>query len=189
MQTSNLNEEQLELIQSIGDNSRHLSQLNRSLALLFKIDHHHYSSTGQFYPSTGIMRQLDNLNELIELKELKLTTHLPQDITIPMDPVLGDILVYNLVKNAIVHNQHQGMLDIHLQADILRLVNNGPALLYPADQYFSEFIKGPESKGLGLGLALVRKICEVSGLTVKYTYNQSFHQFEITWHEKTNKLA
>ena len=184
MQTSNLNEEQLLLIQSIGDNSRHLSQLNRSLALLFKIDHHHYSSTGVYLPSPGIYRQLDNLAELIELKELKLTTNLPPAVTVPMDPTLGDMLVYNLVKNAIVHNLQGGVLEINLQPGVLKVVNSGPELLHPADYYFSEFIKGRDSKGLGLGLALVRKIADVSGLSVKYTFNSFFHQFEVHWSEK-----
>lgn len=187
MQTSNLDDEQLQLIQSIGDNSRHLSQLNRSLALLFKIDHHHYSSTGIFNPATGILRQLDNLKELIDIKELKLATRLPSEITIAMDPSLGDILVHNLVKNAIVHNQLGGKLEIDLQPGRLKVVNNGPELTHPTDHYFSEFIKGPDSKGLGLGLALVRKICEVSNLSVKYTYAYDLHQFEIKWAEKNNK--
>jgi signal transduction histidine kinase len=187
MQTENLNDEQLLLIESIGDNSRHLSQLNRSLALLFKIDHHHYSATGIFNPATGIFRQLDNLNDLIEIKELKLTSRLPTDVQVPMDPSLGDILVYNLVKNAIVHNQQGGILDIELQSSALRITNNGPALLHPTDHYFTEFIKGPDSKGLGLGLSLVRKICEVSRLSVKYTCSGGLHQFIIDWSEKNYK--
>lgn len=184
MQTANLSNEQLQLIGSIGDNSRHLSQLNRSLALLFKIDHHHYSSTGKFFPATGIVRQLDNLKELIDIKELKLKTSLPSDITVPMDPSLGDILVHNLVKNAIVHNLPGGILDIELRAGHLRIVNNGSELLHPTDHYFSEFTKSPDSKGLGLGLSLVRKICEVSNITVKYTYSNGLHQFDIKWFEK-----
>jgi signal transduction histidine kinase len=189
MQTSNLDNEQLELIESIGDNSRHLSQLNRSLALLFKIDHQHYSANGIFHPATGILRQLDNLNDLIELKEIKLTTVLPPDISVGIDPSLGDILVHNLVKNAIVHNQQGGILDIALNQGSLRFTNNGAEPLHPTDHYFVEFIKGPDSKGLGLGLSLIRKICEVSGLTVKYTYDKGIHQFLVTWPEKNGKLG
>ncbi len=189
LQTSNLDGEQLQLIESIGDNSRHLSQLNRSLALLFKIDHHHYSSTGVFLPANGILRQLDNLNELIELKEIKLNAILPPDITVPMDPSLGDILVHNLVKNAIVHNLYGGILEIELTPGNLRVLNNGPELEHPTDFYFSEFVKGPESKGLGLGLSLIRKICEVSGLEVKYTCGNGLHQFNVKWSEKNGKLG
>jgi len=187
MQTSNLNEEQLQLIESIGDNSRHLSQLNRSLALLFKIDHHHYSSSGLFYPSQGISRQLDNLNDLIEQKQLKLSTRLPSDITVMMDPSLGDILVHNLVKNAIVHNQQGGILEIDLRPGRLKVINQGPELSYPTDHYFSEFVKGSDSKGLGLGLALIRKICEVSDLSIKYTCTGGLHQFEVEWAKKNHK--
>lgn len=188
MQTSNLDEEQLRLIESIGDNSRHLSQLNRSLALLFKIDHQHYPSTGTFYPAMGIMRQLDNLNELIEIKGIRLKTSLPPDITVQMDSSLGDILVHNLVKNAIVHNLQGGNLDISLHSDRLIVVNDGPEPSHPTDYYFTEFIKGPESKGLGLGLSLVRRICNVSGWTVKYTYDSGKHKFEINWSEKNGYL-
>jgi signal transduction histidine kinase len=184
MQTSNLSDEQLHLIESIGDNSRHLSQLNRSLALLFKIDHRHYSSTGIFLPEPGILRQLDNLAELIEIKEIKPTVKMHPDVTIPMDPSLGDILVYNLVKNAIVHNLQGGVLNIEIEPGMLRIENSGPELLHPTEFYFSEFVKGPDSKGLGLGLSLIRKICDVSGLTVKYTCTSGLHLFEILWPEK-----
>lgn len=187
MQTSNLNEEQLQLIGSIGDNSRHLSQLNRSLALLFKIDHEHYSSTGTFFPATGVLLQLDNFSELIDIRDIQVSTHLPADVSIPMDPSLGDILMHNLIKNAIVHNRQGGILKIDLQSGRLSILNNGPELPHPADHYFSEFVKGPNSKGLGLGLSLVRKICQVSNLVVKYKHNGELHQFEINWAEKNNK--
>jgi signal transduction histidine kinase len=184
MQTENLNSEQLSLIESIGDNSRHLSQLNRSLALLFKIDNHHYSSTGDFYPASGILRQLDNLNELIEIKQLIITSTLPADVKLSMDPSLGDILVYNLVKNAIVHNQSGGIVQINLGPGYLNVFNNGPEPTHPTEHYFAEFVKGPESKGLGLGLALVRRICNVSGTTISYTWAEGLHRFKLTWPEK-----
>jgi len=187
MQTSNLDEEQLQLISSIGDNSRHLSQLNRSLALLFKIDHHHYSAKGIFYPAPGILRQLDNLLELIELKNIKVSTNLPTDILVPMDPSLGDILVHNLVKNAIVHNQQGGKLDISLMPGMLKISNEGPDLAHPTEYYFTEFVKGADSKGLGLGLSLIRKICQVSKLSVNYTLNLGIHQFEIKWTKENHK--
>ena len=187
LQTSNLSEEQLGLIESIGDNSRHLSQLNRSLALLFKIDHQHYSPTGVFIPAGGILRQLDNLRELIEIREIHLTSCLPDGITVAMDPSLGDILVHNLIKNAIVHNIQGGTLDIELMPGRLRITNTGPEPVHPTSHYFREFTKGPDSKGLGLGLALIKRICEVCNLTVRYTYTNGFHQFEVKWQENGTK--
>jgi signal transduction histidine kinase len=184
LQTQNLSEEQLRLIESIGDNSRHLSQLNRSLALLFKIDHQHYEPTGRFNPAAGITRQLDNLGELIESKNLTLSIQLTETATVPMDPSLGDILVYNLIKNAIVHNITGGSLQIDLQPGLLRIGNSGPEPEYPTSHYFSEFVKGPDSKGLGLGLPVIKKISEVCNLSVKYTYSSNMHVFEINWDEK-----
>jgi signal transduction histidine kinase len=180
MQTSNLTDEQLELIESIGDNSRHLSQINRSLALLFKIDHHHYSASGEFFPAPAINRQLDNLQELLEIKQISLTSNLSDTISIPIDPPLGEILVHNLVKNAIVHNQPSGSLGITLRPGMLEVSNTGPAPKHPTEYYFSEFIKGPESKGLGLGLALIRRICDVSSISVEYTFAEGWHRFRIT---------
>ncbi len=181
MQTPNLDAEQLKLIESIGDNSRHLSQLNRSLALLFKIDHHHYPASGDFFPAAGILRQLDNLDELIDIKKLSVNTVLPDSICLTMDPALGDILVHNLVKNAIVHNQQGGILDINLGKGYLNVFNSGPEPEHPTGHYFSEFVKGPESRGLGLGLALVRRICTVSGIHVTYTWSDGLHRLSLQW--------
>ena len=184
LQTPGLTEEQLELIGSVSDNSRHLSQLNRSLSLLFKIGNHPITENVGFPATDYIIRQIENLEEVIELQNIKVSRDLDEGVVIPIDPAMGAILVQNLVKNAVVHNLPGGTVNISLHPGSLILQNSGKAPAHPTEHYFREFIKGPDSKGLGLGLSLVRKICLATGIPVDYTYREGLHEFRITWDEK-----
>jgi signal transduction histidine kinase len=184
LQTPGLSKEQLELIGSISDNSRHLSQLNRSLSMLFKIGNHPASENNNFPASDYINQELENLEEVIELLNIKVTRQITEGVVIPIDPAMGAILVQNLVKNAVVHNLSGGTVSISLHPGSLTLKNSGKAPAHPTQHYFKEFVKGPDSKGLGLGLSLVRKICQATGIPVDYTYRDGLHEFQISWDEK-----
>jgi signal transduction histidine kinase len=184
LQTPGLTQDQLELIGSIQDNSRHLSQLNRSLALLFKIGNHRMPESGSFEASGMIDEQIENLEEFIEKMEIRIEKEMQKPVIIPMDQAMGAILIQNLIKNAVVHNIQNGNIRIILKSGFLEISNSGKKPEYPTDHYFTEFVKDPESKGLGLGLSLIRKISQVTGFPVDYQYSDGFHTLTVTWNEK-----
>jgi signal transduction histidine kinase len=184
LQTQGLTPEQLELIGSIEDNSRHLSQLNRSLALLFKIGNHRMPEAGSFEASGMIEDQIENLEELIEKLDLRIEKNIQSPLIMPMDHAMGAILIQNLIKNSVVHNIQGGTIRITLKPGFLEVSNSGKKPDYPTEYYFTEFVKGPDSKGLGLGLSLIKKIGQVTGFSVEYGFREDFHTFRVTWNEK-----
>jgi len=184
LQTPGLTQDQLELIGSIEDNSRHLSQLNRSLALLFKIGNHRMPESGSFEASGMIEEQLENLEELIEKMEIGISRTVDSPLIIPMDHAMGAIMIQNLIKNAVVHNIPGGTIRITLRPGLLEVTNSGRKPEYPTEHYFTEFVKGPDSRGLGLGLSLIKKISQVTGFSLEYNYFEGFHTFRISWKEK-----
>ena len=93
---------------------------------------------------------------------------------------LAEILVMNLVKNAIIHNQQNGEIIIRLASSSFTIENTSNEQLMPADKLFKRFNKNPNSKGsTGLGLAIVKAIADVSGLTITYSYNGR-HVFKVS---------
>ena len=94
---------------------------------------------------------------------------------------LADILVQNLLKNALKYVDKQGAVKIDLSGSQLAISNSGPLTTRP-DQVFERFKKGKGlQNSLGLGLAIVKKICEVYELQIKYTYQDNNHVFQISF--------
>jgi signal transduction histidine kinase len=88
-----------------------------------------------------------------------------------MNADLAEMLVMNLVKNAIVHNYQGGDIHILMQSSgfIIENTSKGPSLVN--GQLFQRFRKKSESKqSTGLGLAIVKAIAEESGLEIAYSY-------------------
>jgi signal transduction histidine kinase len=184
LQTPGLTKEQLELIRSIEENARHLSQLNRSLSLLFKIGNQPVQEGVGLRVAPVIRQNLENFEAQADALNLTITLDLDEEAHLPTDPSMGSILIQNLIKNAIVHNIPDGTLEIRLEPEKLLVRNTGRPPERPPQDYFTEFVKGPDSKGLGLGLSLVRKIGQVSGLSIDYRHESGFHTFWVSWPQK-----
>jgi signal transduction histidine kinase len=108
--------------------------------------------------------------------------HFDPNAVLLMNPYLADILFANLIKNAIRHNLPGGELIIRIETNSLTISNSGKELKIDKELLFGRFHKqsaSPES--LGLGLAIVQKICEVYGFTVDYRYEDGLHHFEVDY--------
>ena len=87
-------------------------------------------------------------------------------------------MVTNLVNNAIKHNHTGGKIDLLTTAEELSLSNTGGKLISAPERLFERFKKdasGPES--VGLGLAIIKQICDSYGLQVNYTETDGLHRF------------
>ena len=181
LQSESLSEEQAKLIKPANDAATKLSRLNRALLLLTKIENKQFEHEEQINFKTLIERQLGELVELINLKQIKLEKHLADSKCIYMSPELADILVRNLLKNAVKYVDKQGAVKIDLRNSQLEISNSGPLTTSP-DQVFERFKKGKGlQNSLGLGLAIVKQICELYELQIKYAYQDNNHIFQISF--------
>jgi signal transduction histidine kinase len=88
-----------------------------------------------------------------------------------MNPDLALIMLTNLVKNAIVHNIAGGFVNVIINADTLVVENSGANIPLDATKIFERFHTGNTGRGsVGLGLALVKAIADVSGFSVSYDF-------------------
>jgi len=79
-------------------------------------------------------------------------------------------IVENLLSNAFKHNLEGGWVRVELRDGYLRIENSSPPLRNPQrvfERYYRE-----SQRGLGLGLSIVRKLCEELGWSVKVSYRK-----------------
>lgn len=179
LQSTRLTKVQSEQLQSIYQAGQRLSKLNKTLLLLAKVENQQFSSKEEVSLKTLIEKQLENYEDFILNKDIKVNTDL-SDKTISTNTVLADTLISNLFSNAIKHNIQGGTINITYIRDILIFSNTGDILHQEPEDLFNRFKKASTLKdSLGLGLAIVKKICEVNDWQISYSYHDNVHQISV----------
>jgi signal transduction histidine kinase len=178
IQDHNLAETHHRPIQAMYDAIGRLRQLNRSLLLLTKIENQQFTRSDSIDMAPLIEEKLAQLED--PLQDRHLVVHKDLDrLNLPINGYLADILLNNLLLNAIRHNQDGGDLSIRLRESSLRIANSGPALSFDPTTIFDRFVKGAHSGGTGLGLAIVRQICDNYQFKLSYAYIDQRHTIDI----------
>ncbi len=180
-QRNDLNEEQAELIEKSQHALSKLSKLSTALALLAKIENQEFISQESIDFSEVVSHNVALFSEIAELKELTIEADVVEAVKVNIDSALADILVANLLKNAIQHNIENGWIKIRLTSHQLLVENTGKPLNIPPEELFVRFRKNNQSSGsLGLGLAIVKKIADLNNLSIDYQQYEHIHRIAIT---------
>lgn len=167
-------------VKIIFDETYYLSRLGQSLNLFTKIENREFSDVREIYTEPVINKHLNAVSDSIQLKNLKVETHLSAGHSLFLDPVLLDILLKNMLRNAIQYASNEGPLNITSTNDSLTFGNYGEPLPFPESKLFIRFQHNNNSKkSLGLGLAIIKKICDLNNLVISYTYRDNQHNFVI----------
>ncbi len=177
LNSSQLNQEQLKQIYNISNSTSKLSAAQNSLLLLSKIGNLEFKNNIQIDISKTIENTLKPYEEIISIREIKLELE-NKTLFVFMDKGLAEILINNLIKNAIKHNIQSGYISILLENKCLKIENSGASYSGNPDEFFDRFKKG-ETGNIGLGLAIVKQICEVYSFEISYTISEQKHIIEI----------
>lgn len=180
IQDETLQPSQYEQLTDIYTATGKLSRLNQSLTLLVKIENNLIHDTEAIELDELLSEKLKHFHELIASKSIQLKKDLHMQ-TVRASKYLTDILLNNLIGNAIRHNIDYGSLSIVLTNGMLIIQNSGIATPLNADLVFNRFQKGQKSDGTGLGLAIVKNICNLNGWKVNYDYTNHMHTFQIVF--------
>lgn len=182
VQSEKLDSNQLALIQSMQTSALRLSNLNKTLILLSRIDNNQFSRREPVNIKEIMDFHLDNFEEMIVSKGISVTKDYECQTTVEADYDLMNVMLLNLLKNAIYHNQPSGEIAISCWNNYISIKNTGKQLEINAEDLFKRFTKSslkPDS--LGLGLAIVKKICDYYQFQINYTYQDSYHTITITF--------
>ena len=180
IQTSNLSERQGELITDVYATVAKLTRLNKAMLLLTKIENKLIDEQEQVDIKTAVELAVIEFHEIFLSKNIKVNAQLA-DTGISMSKVLLDILLNNLLTNAVRHNIANGEIYLSLDKNTFTIQNTGKPLALDEQMIFQRFFKSPESEGSGLGLTLAKQICENYGFSLHYSYGKNLHAFTVSF--------
>ncbi|GAB3969109.1 HAMP domain-containing sensor histidine kinase [Spirosoma terrae] len=182
MQSEQLTEQDHDHLQRATTAISRLSQLNRSLLLLTQVENDQFSDDAPLDISTLLQQYVGEYAPFFEHKQLTFRASIADGVWLRINRQLAGVLLTNLLKNAVRHGRAGGEVMVELTAATLVISNSGEVLPFPADTLFNRFVKDPaRPDSTGLGLALVKQICDRYGLLLTYTYDvvTSRHSFRI----------
>jgi signal transduction histidine kinase len=180
IQSKNLKDEDMVLIDPIFHTIKRLTQLNKSLILLSKIENNQYGELSRIDLNVLLENLLLGFEELINEKQITLDVHFEDQIVIWANQVLIETLLFNLISNSIKHNIPVGKIDITLSHHTLEISNTGEKLPIAAERMFERFLKSSTSEmSVGLGLSIVKKICDLYEYKINYSNQGSFHSLKV----------
>lgn len=181
-ESESLSARQIDLIQTAQSSLARLSKTSEALLLLTRIENQALAPRQKTNVSEIAERSLHTFEDLAALRGLSMTTDIKPNVTVPIDPALCEILVGNLLKNAVRHNQDNGWIKLRLSSQQLIVENTGAPPSVPTDQLFHRFQTNSNgSRSLGLGLAIVKKICDVHNADLQYVYESGVHRLIVTF--------
>src|SRR5690606_28955312 len=116
-------------IQDIHESVMRLSKLNHALLTLAKIENEQFHDTEILDLNDIVKKHVERMEEVFSLKGINLKVNDRGSFTTQINHSLADMLVGNLLTNAVKHNLPQdGTITIEMSADELRFSNSGHPL-------------------------------------------------------------
>ncbi|MBT7896215.1 MAG: HAMP domain-containing histidine kinase [Flavobacteriales bacterium] len=186
LQSENLKKEEMEQLEIIMNTTSRLAKINQALILLTKIDNSFYTDQSVISIDKIIHEKLDFFSDLISEKKIILTTNICNTLDFKMNRYLADTLFLNIIKNAIMHNNQNGSIDIVLEGNLLQIINTGQKLLNK-ENIFKRFVRSNNKDSLGIGLSIVKKICNFYYIDIDYSFDEK-HRFNLNFKDEKKLL-
>ncbi|MEI7831447.1 MAG: HAMP domain-containing sensor histidine kinase [Prolixibacteraceae bacterium] len=184
-----LNQKQHKQLHDVFETVIRLSKLNEALLLLSKIENRQFDEKSEIDLTSLIKSRLIYLEELFELKQIGLSTNLDHPFIVAIHPMLAEILIDNLLGNALKHNHHHGRIIVTSEMTNIIFENTGPSLTFDPQKIFNRFVKQSTSMASnGMGLAIADEICKSNQLTLEYSNNNELHRFKLSKKEDAKNL-
>jgi len=180
LQSENLDPDHIQHIRAIYTSVQRLSKLNKTLLLLSKIENNQFAEKETLNVNKSIEKQLEIFEDFIENKELELVMNTAMDVTIEANPLLFDMVISNLISNAIKHNIKGGSITISTTKLFVSVSNSGAPTTLDSLSLFERFKKeSRSSNSFGLGLAIVKKVCDNYNWKITHSFAEDQHNISI----------
>lgn len=177
IQNKDLTEQQYDIVEEMNRALTRSSRINNNLLLLAKIENSQFDGSETIYFDVLLKQSLEALQEHFDQKNIAVTTNILPGIIINGNSSLTEILINNLLLNAIRHTPPTGSITVNLTAEKLAVSNSGLEELN-GDMLFKRFSRQSiNNNGSGLGLAIIKEICKFHKWQAKYRFEKMNHIF------------
>lgn len=179
MQSPTLSKGQAEAILELESTAKRMAKINKNLLLLSKIDNEQFHEKEEVEVSNIITNQLALLKPVVGSQNIDIVTD-TKPLTLRANRTLIEILVSNLLHNAVRYSGSEKHIDVTLSDRSLKVSNNGAPLKMDIQMMTARFSKeSTDPNSTGLGLAIVKKICDTCHYSLQYAYQNGAHVFEV----------
>jgi len=179
LQDVNLTERQYDIAEEMNRALTRSSRINKNLLLLAKIDNSQFDNSESIDFDELLHQSMDVFNEHFEQKNISVTENISSDIKIKGNSGLTEVLINNLILNAIRHTSREGTISVRLTNSVFEVANSGADKLN-TDLLFKRFSKlSADNSGSGLGLAIISEICKFHHWTISYKFENNLHIFSV----------
>jgi len=174
-----LTEEQMKELDAIYNTLGRAVKLNKSLLLLSRIENKQYTDTENVVINQVVDNLLPDLMDIYESKQISFTREDEGEFTFKGNGTLAQVLVTNLLKNALTHSPEKGILQVYIDSNAFIIKNSGNSSL-DNEKIFQRFYHAQTTKkdSTGLGLAIAKSIANSYGLTLDYVWD-GMHCFRL----------
>ena len=178
LQNQDLTEKQYQIAEEMNRALSRSSRINKNLLLLAKIDNKQFDSE-TFHLDKVLNQSLEILQEHFEQKNISVKTKISDNVKVNGNIGLTEVLINNLILNAIRHTSINGSISIKLNNSVFEVSNSGTEKLN-SDLLFKRFSRfSKDNNGSGLGLAIVQEICKSQNWTIDYRFENNNHIFSV----------
>lgn len=187
MQNRKLNKDSLSLIKAINEATTRLFKLNKGLLLISKIENQYFHEKKEISLRQIAETFLDNYKEIMEIKGIRVEIEASDQAIVEMNEVLADVLITNLLSNAVRYNIDNGFIKCHIDNKFLVITNSGLPLQADPELFFGRFYKSSDNhQSVGLGLSIVKKITDNYKMWIKYSCTDNIHELKLNY--RTNVI-
>lgn len=182
LESDHLKDMDAKVIAEVIDIANRLTRINKALLLLAKIENKQFPEQELLSLNTLTKELSGHFEDYMEYKVIELSFEELAELKVTMNTSLAEVLLVNLLKNAIFHNIHGGRISLQLTKDTLRICNTGSEKALHPEKIFSRFQKfSDKSQSTGLGLAVSKAICDFYGIKLSYDYSGNAHCFKVNF--------
>ncbi|NAW51522.1 sensor histidine kinase [Elizabethkingia argentiflava] len=178
LQSKNLTDEHYEIVEEINVALMRSSRINKNLLLLANIKNSQFDIV-DLYIGEQVHKSINHLEEHIAQKNMAFSYNIQNNIRCKGNICLTEVLINNLLINALKYTHSSGEMMVELTHHDLRIKNSGFEGLNP-HLIFKRFSRFSSDKGgSGLGLAIIKEICRFQDWKIIYIFENNFHIFKV----------
>ena len=179
LQNQDLTEKQYQIAEEMNKALTRSSRINRNLLLLAKIDNSQFDNSELIRFDELLNQSVEILQEHFEQKNITVKSEISSNVEVKGNSSLLEVLINNLILNAIRHTPSDGLINIRLTNSVFEVSNSGTEKLNE-DLLFKRFSKlSTDNRGSGLGLAIIKQICRLQNWNINYRFENNLHLFSI----------